>query len=289
MLIGHLHKLTVVRTSTDQIWLDAGDDGEIALPARETDQASIGDVIEVFVHTDSLGQAVATTDKPLVELGGCASLKVVEKGDNGTFLDWGLYKHLLLPYAEQRRPVDVGRYETIMVYLDNSNRLAASSRLDHHLPEEPEGFHTWQKVSLLIYQRTDLGLKAIIDQRAIGLLYKDEIFQSVRVGETHTGYIKRIRDDGRVDLSLQLPSRSQHEALTERIVAWLEKNNGVGNLTDKSPPEAIYATLQVSKKNFKKALGSLYRERRVRLEADRVVLIESPSAGPNASDQVDEL
>jgi len=289
MFIGHLHSLPVTRTSAEQIWLDAGDAGEVALPAREAANAGIGDVIDVFIHTDNLGQAVATTDKPLVQLGGCASLKVVEKGDNGTFLDWGLYKHLLLPYAEQRRPLDVGRYETVMVYLDNSNRLAASSRLDHHLPEEPEGFHTWQKVSLLIYQRTDLGLKAVIDQRAIGLLYKDEIFQSVRIGETHTGYVKRIRDDGRIDLSMQLPSRSQHDALTERIVEWLEKNNGVGNLTDKSPPEAIYATLQVSKKNFKKALGSLYRERRVRLETDCVVLIESATGDPAADEQPIEL
>ncbi len=276
MNIGHLQTLNVLDRNRDKILLDGHDLGTIVLPAREAEIAEIGQSLEVFIYTDTHGELLATVQHPLVERDQSASLKVVDVSNVGAFLDWGLEKNLLLPFAEQRRPVEIGRYETVLVYLDNSGRLAASSRLDHHLPETADDFRPWQRVNLLIYQRTDLGLKAVVDNRALGLLYKDEIFQSVRVGETYQGYIKRLRYDGRIDLALQPPSNLLQPDLTQTIMDYLASHEGVCELSDKSSPDAIKAVFKVSKKNFKKALSTLYRERRILIEENRVLLAPTP-------------
>lgn len=272
MKIGYSYDLQVTDLNRESIILDALALGQIALPVAEAHSAQIGDMLTVFVHSDVDGTAVATCKQPLVCRDQCSSLKVVDITNAGAFMDWGLDKNLLMPFAEQRRPVEIGRYESVLVYLDNSGRLAASSRLDHHLPETVDDFQPWQPVSLLIYQRTDLGLKAVVDNRALGLLYKDEIFQSIRVGEIHKGYIKRLRHDGRIDLSLQPPSKQLQPDLTDNIIAYLQQNDGVCDLNDKSSPEAIQALFKVSKKNFKKALSTLYRERKIVIEPNRIVL-----------------
>lgn len=272
MQIGYTHTLTVLERNRELIMLDGDALGRVPLPAAEAESADVGEKLSVFIYSDTAGKALATLRQPLVQRGQCASLKVVDVTNAGAFLDWGLEKNLLLPFAEQRRPVEIGRHETILVYLDNSGRLAASSRLDHHLPETAEDFRAWQRVSLLIFQRTDLGLKAVVDNRALGLLYKDEIFESVRVGETRQGYIKRLRHDGRIDLSLQPPSKQLQPDLALQILEYLEAHDGVCDLCDKSSPEAIQAVFKVSKKNFKKALSTLYRERKIVIEADHIKL-----------------
>lgn len=270
--IGRTCTVPVLERHQNTLVLDGGKLGPIVLPAKEAGTTDQGDVISVFIYTDSQGKPLATTRKPFAQCGQCASLKVMDITNAGAFLDWGLEKNLLLPFAEQRRPLEAGRYETVLVYMDNSGRLAASSRLDHHLPETASDYRPWQPVSLLIYQRTDLGLKAVVDNRALGLLYKDEIFKQVRVGESHTGFIKRLRHDGRIDLALQPPSKQLQPDLTEQIMAYLDENGGVCTLNDKSTPEAIQAKFQVSKKNFKKALSTLYRERRIVIHSDRIAL-----------------
>lgn len=275
MQIGHTQELTVLERNRESLLLDGGDGITVPLPVSEAQGTEPGERIRVFVFVDAAGRPLATTRQPLVERNQCASLQVVDITNAGAFLDWGLSKNLLLPFAEQRRPLDIGRHESVLVYLDNSGRLAASSRLDHHLPEIVEDFRPWQAVSLLIYQRTDLGLKAVVDNRAIGLLYKDEIFQNIRVGETHRGYIKRLRHDGRIDLSLQPRSKELQSELTESIIDYLEKNGGSCPLSDKSSPEAIQAIFRVSKKNFKKALSTLYRERRIVIHPDHIELAHS--------------
>lgn len=261
--------------------VDAGELGLLAIPTAEVSHAAVGDQLTVFIYADAQGTPQGTTSTPFVQRDQCASLKVLDITSAGAFLDWGLSKNLLLPYAEQRRPLQIGRYESVLVYLDNSGRLAATSRLDHHLPEISKNYRPWQPVSLLIYQRTDLGLKAVVDNEAIGLLYKDEIFKTVRVGETHKGFIKRLRFDGRIDLALQPPSKQLQPDLTEIIVNYLQEHHGSMPLNDKSSPEAIQAVFQVSKKNFKKALSTLYRERRILLTANEVCLAEQ--AQPPAS------
>ncbi|MFK7858707.1 MAG: S1 RNA-binding domain-containing protein [Granulosicoccus sp.] len=274
MQIGYTHNLEVLERHQNSLSLDGGELGQLPLPVKEAGTADVGDSLEAFIYTDSQGKPLATTRKPLAERDQCASMKIMDITNAGAFLDWGLEKNLLLPFAEQRRPAEVGRFETVLVYLDNSGRLAASSRLDHHLPETATDYRPWQPVTLLIYQRTDLGLKAVVDNRALGLLYKDEIFQQVRVGDTHNGFIKRLRHDGRIDLALQPPSKQLQPDLTEEIIAYLHEHNGVCALSDKSSPEAIQATFQVSKKNFKRALSTLYKQRRIVIEADQITLPE---------------
>ena len=230
--------------------------------------------MRAFVRSDARGEPVASLALPYVELGRCAALKVVDVGPEGAWLDWGLPKHLLLPFAEQRRPVEPGRIETVLVYLDSSGRLAASARLDHRLEETPDGFRPWQQVELLVYQRTDLGFKAVVDDRATGLIYKDDVFRTVRPGTRTEGWVRRVRPDGRLDLSLQPRAPDVLDGLAERILEGLRANGGSSALTDRASPEAIRDAFGVSKKNYKRALGTLFRRRRVYLEPDRVVLTE---------------
>jgi len=272
MQIGYTYTLPVLERYQSSLTLDGGELGHLPLPIKEAGNAQAGDCLEAFIYTDSQGKPLATTRKPFVQRDQCASLKIMDITNAGAFLDWGLEKNLLLPFAEQRRPAEVGRFESVLVYLDNSGRLAASSRLDHHLPETATDYRPWQPVSLLIYQRTDLGLKAVVDNKALGLLYKDEIFKQVRVGDTHSGFIKRLRHDGRIDLALQPPSEQLQPDLTEEIIAYLRDHDGVCELSDKSSPDAIQAIFQVSKKNFKKALSTLYKERRIVIHPDQITL-----------------
>ncbi|NND91176.1 MAG: GntR family transcriptional regulator [Granulosicoccus sp.] len=274
MKIGYTQELAVLERTRETVFLGTDDECRVPLPAAEAESAEPGDTLPVFVYTDAQGKPVATNRKPLVERDRCASLKVVDITNAGAFLDWGLRKNLLLPFAEQRRPLEIGRYESVLVYLDNSGRLAASSRLDLHLPETADDFRPWQSVSLLIFQRTDLGLKAVVDDRAIGLLYKDEIFQRIRVGETHQGYIKRLRHDGRIDLSLQPRNKELQPELGDAIISHLQDHDGVCHLSDRSSPEAIQSLFKVSKKNFKKALSTLYRQRRIIIHPDRIELAQ---------------
>ncbi len=275
MQIGHTYKLQVTARQQETLLLDGGDLGQLPLALKESSASQPGDMLDVFLFTDTQGKPLATTAVPFAQCGQCATLKVMDITNAGAFLDWGLAKNLLLPFAEQRRPVEVGRHESVLVYKDNSGRLAASSRLDHHIAETATDFKPWQAVSMLVYQRTDLGLKAVVDNRALGLLYKDEIFKQVRVGETHSGFIKRLRHDGRIDLALQPQSKQLQPDLTEYIMQYLNDNDGVCSLSDKSSPEAIQSMFQVSKKNFKKALSTLYKQRRIVIEADQITLADS--------------
>lgn len=273
MIIGHTHHLLVSRTEPDTIWLNHPQQGDIALPFDEAPTACPGDKLKVFVYNDSNANPLATTKMPEAQLGQCANLKVRSVTDLGAFLEWGIAKDLFLPFSEQRRPVRESSKETVVVYLDNSGRLAASSKLDSHFGELDDGFDAWQAVSLLLYQRTDLGFKCIVDNRAIGLLYKDEIFKDVKVGQQLDGFVKRLRQDRRIDLALQPPSGQIKNDLSNEILSFLQQHEGVSTLTDKSPPEDIYATFGVSKKNFKRALSALYKQRRIVIEPDRVVLV----------------
>ncbi len=274
MIIGNTHSLPITSVEPEQIWVSHHQIGEIPLPYDDAPDSKVGHELNVFIYTDSLGKPVGTTKQPLAQLGQCACLKVSSITDAGAFLDWGIAKELLLPFAEQRRPLEEGSKETVLVYLDNSGRLAASSRLDHHLPDTDDDFNAWQSVSLLIYQRTDLGFKAVVDDRAIGLLYKDEIFQNIKVGQQVTGFVKRLRQDHKLDLALQPPAQDVKETLSETILEHMAKHNGECKLTDKSDPQDIYNTFQVSKKNFKRALSNLYKQRLILIEADRISLVK---------------
>lgn len=262
-LIGRFNTLQVSKFTDFGLYLDAGADGEILLPKRyipKQEALEVGDWLNVFVYLDSEDRVIATTQKPKVQVGGFASLKVVEINSVGLFLDWGLSKDLLLPHSEEKRPLQVGDYVLVHVYLDpRSRRITATARLDRFLDNSPATYQVGEQVELLIAERTDLGFKAIINERHWGLLHKNELFRFVRSGMRETGYIREVRDDGKINLSLQPVGAEQRDVLAERIVEALQAAGGFLPLNDKSPAELISQQFSVSKGNFKKAIGGLYK------------------------------
>lgn len=262
-LIGRFNTLQVSKFTDFGLYLDAGADGEILLPKRyipKQEALEVGDWLNVFVYLDSEDRVIATTQKPKVQVGGFASLKVVEINSVGLFLDWGLSKDLLLPHSEEKRPLQVGDYVLVHVYLDpRSRRITATARLDRFLDNSPATYQVGEQVELLIAERTDLGFKAIINERHWGLLHKNELFRFVRGGMRETGYIREVRDDGKINLSLQPVGAEQRDVLAERIVEALQAAGGFLPLSDKSPAELISQQFSVSKGNFKKAIGGLYK------------------------------
>lgn len=249
--------------------------GEVLLPKRYVPKTlEIDDKIEVFLYNDSEDRIVATTQKPKAQVGECAYLKAISRNRVGVFLDWGLPKDLLVPFSEQQKPMQQGYSYTVYLFVDEAtDRIAASSRLEEHLSDDASGFAARQPVDLLIYGRSDLGFKAVVDGTHLGQLYDNETFRRLHYGERVRGYIKQVRDDGRIDLILQQPSHLERDRLGEAILTDLRDQGGVSMLTDKSPPEAIYQAFGVSKASYKKALGQLYRRRQIEITKEKITLL----------------
>lgn len=273
--LGRFNHLTATRRSDFGLFLDAGRLGEVLLPKRfVTASMQPGDRLSVFLYNDSEDRVVATTEKPRVQVGECAYLRVISVNRIGAFLDWGLAKDLLVPFGEQQKPMKKGYSYAVYVYVDaTSNRIVASSRLENHLPADAGGYRPRDPVDLLIYARSDLGFKAVIDHRRLGQLYDNETFRRLHFGERVQGFVKRVRADGKIDLALQLPSRDDADRLQNAVLDYLRQHDGVSTLTDHSAPESIYNAFGVSKAKYKKALGQLYRQRRIRIEDERIVLL----------------
>jgi len=273
--LGHTNRLRTVKRVDIGIFLDGGDFGEILLPQKyATESMRVGDEVEVFLYNDSEDRIVATTLEPKAQVGECAYLKVVSTGKFGAFLDWGLPKDLLVPFSEQHKPMQKGYSYTVYLFVDESTqRIAASTKLEKHLCLDGKGFQPRQEVDLLIYGKSDLGFKAVVDGTHLGQLYSNETFQRLHYGERVKGYIKRLRADGRIDLTLQLPSHLERDQLSDAILEHLQQHGGMSELTDKSPPDDIYRTYGVSKANYKKALGNLYKQRRITIEKDQITLL----------------
>ena len=211
--------------------------------------------------------------KPLTQVGEFASLKVSQVNKIGAFLDWGLPKDLLVPYNQQHSKMEVGKYYLVHIYLDNNTeRLVASSKIDKFLDIWPAEYKSGDKVDLVIGGKTDLGFKAIINNQHWGLLYDNEIFQPLRIGKKVTGYIKQVREDGRIDLSLSRSGKGKVIDFKDSLVQHLEKNNGFSPLHDKSSPELIKRTLGVSKKTFKATVGNLLKQGKITIEKDGIRL-----------------
>ncbi len=279
--LGKFNQLQVVRHSASGAYLDGDSLGDILLPKRYVEQnLSIGDSIEVFLYNDSEDRIVATTLKPKATVGECAYLRVVDTNRIGAFFDWGLPKDLLVPFNQQQKPVQKGYSYVVYLFVDeNTQRIAASSRLEDHLDSDIDIFKPQQPVDLLIYSRSDLGFKAVINNTHLGQLYENETFRKLHFGETVRGYIKRLRTDGKIDLSLQQPAHIERESLAETILHYIEEHEGESTITDKSPPELIYQTFGVSKATYKKTLGLLYKNRRILIEKHRITL-SGPSLAP---------
>lgn len=276
-LIGRYNSLQVVKQTDFGLYLDGEADGEILLPNRyvpKNEPSEIGDWLNVFVYLDSEDRLIATTERPKAQVGGFASLKVAEINSIGLFLDWGLPKDLLLPHSEEKRPLQVGDYCVVHVYLDKrSKRITATARLDRYLDNTPPRYKVGDAVDLLVAEKTDMGFKAIINNQHWGLIHKNEVFKFLRSGMQEKGYIKELRADGKISLSLQPVGQEAASSLSEQILARLRAEGGSLALSDKSPPEVISKAFGVSKGNFKKAIGGLFKQGLIVIHDDRIELV----------------
>ncbi len=274
--IGKFNPLKIIKEYANSIYLDGGDSVEILLAKTDAPkQFTLGDELNVFVYGDLKDGLQATTQIPYAQLDDVAWLKVKEVNNTGAFLDWGLAKDLLLPYSEQTQKVVEGRSCLVKLFLDENNRITASMLLDDFIQDEAFYFKQDQKVDLVIADETDLGRKAIVNNEFWGVLYKNEIFQKLRKGQKTSGFIKKIREDNKLDLTLQLAKYADKvDSVTEKILAKLESQGGVILINDKSHPDEIYKAFGVSKKVFKQSIGGLYKKRIISIDKSGISLLE---------------
>lgn len=275
--IGKINHLYVVKEVDFGIYLDGGDLGEILMPKRYVPEGTQPeDMIDAFIYLDSEDRLVATTEKPLAMVGEFALLEVVAVTPVGAFLNWGLPKDLFVPFREQRQPMEEGKKYLVYVYVDtNTKRIAASSKIENYLDNIPVDYDVDEEVDLIIVNESDLGYNAIIDNSHLGIIYKNEVFQPLNPGDKIQGFIKKIRTDGKIDLCLVKSGYEKISEFADRIVSELQKHEGFLALTDKSSPEEIYKIFKFSKKNFKAAIGTLYKKRIIVLEENGIRLLVS--------------
>lgn len=272
--LGKFNRLEVVKQVDFGLYLDGGEEGEILLPSRYVpDDCEIGDWLNVFLYLDIDERLIATTLTPLVQVGEFACLEVAWVNEFGAFLNWGLMKDLFVPFSEQKMKMQVGRPYVIHAHLDEeSYRIVASAKVDRYLSKEIADYQPGDEVNILIWQKTDLGFKAIIENQFSGLLYDGEIFQSLRTGMMLKTFVKQVREDGKIDLMLQKTGFEKIDDFSKTLLDYIREHDGRVALTDKSPAEDIYDTFNVSKKTFKKAVGDLYRRRLIVLQEDGILL-----------------
>ena len=274
--IGRKNNLKILRDTSVGLFL--GDEGgnDVLLPNKYVPSAyEIGDDIEVFCYLDYDERPVATTLEPDIMLGEFRLLQVAEVNEFGAFMDWGLEKHLLVPFREQRNKMKQGQWYVVHCYLDDkTQRLVASNKLDKFLNNDHLNLTEWEEVTLVVTRQTDLGWEVIVNEKHKGLVYFNEVFKTINIGDVIPGCVKKIRDDNKIDISLQPLGSRVLEPAANKIYTVLKENGGFLPFHDKSDPEEIRDMFQMSKKTFKKGLGTLYKERKVILEKDGISLVE---------------
>lgn len=276
--IGKYNELEILRETTIGLYLGDEEGDDVLLPNNYCPESyEIGDKIWVFVYLDNQARKIATNMTPKILLHEFAFLEVVAVNDAGAFLEWGIVKDLLVPFKEQRMRMEVGRWYIVYMDIDEkSGRLFASNKIEHRLVNEDLTVKEGDKVELLVLQKTDLGFSVIINNKYKGLIFENEIFEEIRVGQKQIGYVKNIRADNKIDITLQpqgyLHAKDPHMDLVERA---LHNNNGFLPLHDKSTPDDIYAMLKMSKKAFKRSIGNLYKAKKIEITSEGIRLIES--------------
>lgn len=273
--VGKTNRLMVVREVDFGVYLDGEDLGEILMPKKYVPKdCRIGDVVEVFVYFDSEDRLVATTEKPYAQVEQFALLKAVSVSKFGAFLEWGLKKDLLVPFNEQKHRMEEGGEYIVYIYSDEeTGRIAATSKLDRCLDLYKGVYEEGDEVELFICEETDLGFKTIINNAHRGLLYKNDLYKPVKKGERVKGFIRQIREDGKIDVTLNKPGYEAIDDVSQHILEVLKKKGGFIAVTDYSSPETIKDLFGVSKKRYKKAIGALYKKRLVSLEEGGVRLL----------------
>lgn len=276
--LGQYNTLPILRFVDFGLYLDGGDGLEILMPKRYMPEgAKEGDEIRVFVYQDSEARLIATNEHPYATVGQFANLRINSVNQTGAFADWGTSKELLIPHREQAVKMEEGHRYIIYIYIDQvSGRIAGTSKLDKHLGNIPPTYQDGEEVEALIWRRTPLGYKAIINHQHVGMIYENQIFREVRIGERLRAWVKGIREDEKIDLSLQpIGYRQMIDPAEATILKALHNHNGFLPLTDHSTPELIAFELQMSKKTFKKAIGSLYKQERIVIRPDGIELIQA--------------
>lgn len=280
--IGKINKLVITKFAAQGAYLDGSEDGEILLPKKYVpDESKAGDELEVFICYDSEDRLMATTETPKAQVGEFALLKIVAIEKVGAFLDWGLPKDLFLPYSEQTHYLDLDQDVLVYLYLDKSHRISSTMKIDKFLDKSPAGLTEGQAVELLVYDKTDLGYKAIINGKYSGMIYKNEIFKPLQYGQKTQGYIKKLREDGKIDLLLSKTGHQGADDIGPQILELLNQKNGFIDITDKTSPETIYKLFGASKKKFKIALSGLYKKRLISIHDDGIRLIKNSEAKPS--------
>lgn len=271
--LGSSNRLTVARFTDHGAYLSGGPE-DILLPHKYvSEQLKVGDEIDVFVYLDNEERLVATTETPRAQVGDFAWLEVAWVNNYGAFLDWGLMKDLFVPFREQKMKMQQGKSYLVHVHLDpETYRIMASAKVERYLSTDYPPYHGGDEVQLLIWQKTDLGFKAIVDNKYAGLLFDDEIFRYLHSGDRVTAYVKQVRPDGKIDLSLQKKGQKAVVDFSDTLLQHLQTNGGRTPLGDKSPAEEIYAVFGVSKKVFKKAVGDLYKRHLITIQPDGIAL-----------------
>ena len=276
ILLGAFNRLTIVKEVDFGLYLDGGDEGEILLPRRYVPTTyKIGDEIDVFLYLDQDERLVATTEQPLAQVGDFAYLECSWVNEYGAFLNWGLMKDLFCPFREQKKRMEIGSSYIVYVTIDEeSYRMMASAKVERYLSKDKPPYKAGDEVQILVWQKTDLGFKAIIDNAYAGLIYRDQIFKYVHTGDRMKAYVANVRPDGKIDLTLQQTGRQQTLDFSETLLTYLHEHGGSCDLGDKSDAEEIKARFEVSKKVYKKAIGDLYRRRLINISDVGIHLVE---------------
>jgi len=267
--IGITNHLTITRFTPNGAYLSDGTRHEVLLPARYvTEDMKTGTELDVFVYTDSEDRPVATTDTPYAQAGEFAYLEVADVNRIGAFLNWGVMKHLLVPFSEQRSKMHTGGIYLVYVYLDNnSGRVVASAKVNKFLDNVYPSYHRGNKVSCLVTEHTPIGYKVIVDNKHRGMIYDNELYRPLEIQQTITAYVKTVRDDGKIDLTLTAPSTEGRIRRLEDVILKMIRNNTM-TLTEHSTPEEIKDMLHCSKRDFKKTVGALYKARKITIADD---------------------
>ena len=275
MKLGDYNTLQVSRKSDIGLYLDGGPDNEILLPNRYVPEgAKEGDELRVFLYLDQEERLIATTQEPYAKVGDFAYLECVWVNQYGAFLDWGLMKNLFCPFREQRQHMEIGKSYLVHVLIDrDSYRIMASAKVSKFLSDEIPPYQPDDEVEVMIWQRTDLGYKVIVDNCYYGLIYRNQIIQPIHIGDRMTACISNVREDGKLDVALQHTGRQQTMDFAATLLQYLKEHNGVCDLGDKSEAEDIAQRFHVSKKTFKRAVGDLYKHRLITVKPLEIRLI----------------
>lgn len=272
--LGKINHLTVARKVDFGMYLDGGPTGDILLPTRYVPKGTkVGDELDVFIYLDQEERPIATTERPLAMVGDFAHLRVAWVNEHGAFLDWGLMKDVFCPFREQKMRMVKDHSYIVHIHLDEeSYRIVASAKVDRYLSKERPPYKVGDEVRALVWQKTELGFKVIVDNMYQGLIYDNQVFRDLHTGDKVKAFIAAVRPDGKLDISLQKQGREMIEDFSERLHEYLLRHDGYCPFTDKSPAEDIYAEFQVSKKVFKRAVGDLYKQRLITLAPDGIEL-----------------